>query len=343
MQRIRAWDRLGNGGLRFTELGFGAAPLGNLFKAVTEAEAQAVLAAAWTAGVRYYDTAPLYGLGLSETRLNHFLRGKPRGDYVISTKIGRLLQATTPEGRDGIGKWIDVPARREVFDYSYDGVLRSLEFSLERLGLDRIDVVYAHDLDIFTHGTAAKMTEMLEAFIAGGYLALRRLRDEGVIRAFGAGLNEAAPCDWLMQRGDFDIFLLAGRYTLLEQGALGFMDRAAARGVGVVIGGPYNSGILATGPRAGAMFNYAPAPEAVLARAARLQAICTEHGVRLVDAAFRFPLLHTATVSVIPGGQGVAEMASNLQAAAAVVPGALWAALQAEGLIVEGAPVAAVV
>jgi D-threo-aldose 1-dehydrogenase len=342
MQKTRAWDRLGNGGLRFTELGFGAAPLGNLFKAVPEAEAQAVLEAAWAAGVRYFDTAPLYGLGLSETRLNHFLRGKPRGDYVLSTKIGRLLQATAPETRDGIGKWIDVPARREVFDYSYDGVLRSLEFSLERLGLDRIDVVYAHDLDIFTHGTAAAMTEMLEAFIAGGYLALRRLRDEGVIRAFGAGLNEAAPCDWLMQRGDFDIFLLAGRYTLLEQGALDFMDRAAARGVGVVIGGPYNSGILATGPRPGAMFNYAPAPEAVLARAARLQAVCAAHGMRLVDAAFRFPLLHPATVSVIPGGQGVAEMSSNLQAAAAVVPGALWAALQAEGLIAEGAPVGTV-
>lgn len=343
MQKTRAWDRLGNGGLRFTELGFGSAPLGNLFKAVPEAEAQAVLEAAWAAGVRYFDTAPLYGLGLAETRLNHFLRGKSRGDYVISTKIGRLLKVSAPEARDGIGKWIDVPSRREMFDYSYDGVLRSLEFSLERLGLDRIDVVYAHDLDVFTHGTTEAMTERLEAFIAGGYLALRRLRDEGVIRAFGAGVNEAAPCDWLMQRGDFDIFLLAGRYTLLEQGALAFMDRAAVRGVGVVIGGPYNSGILATGPRAGAMFNYAPAPEAVLARAARLQTVCAAHGVRLVDAAFRFPLLHPATVSVIPGGQGVGEMASNLQAAAAVVPGALWGALQAEGLIAEGAPLAAVV
>ena len=342
MQAVRVWDRLGDGGIPFTELGFGSAPLGNLFKAVADDAAQEVLEGAWAAGVRYFDTAPQYGLGLAETRLNRFLRGKPRGDYVISTKVGRLLRATRPETRDGIGKWIDVPSRSGVFDYSYDGVLRSLEFSLERLGLDRIDVVYAHDLDVFTHGSESAKQAQLVAFIAGGYRALLRLRDEGVIRAFGAGVNEAEPCEWLMERGDFDLFLLAGRYTLLEQGAVGFMDRAAARGVGVVIGGPYNSGILATGPRPGAMFNYAPAPAAVLATAARLQAVCAAHEVRLVDAAFRFPLLHPATVSVIPGGQGLSEMTSNQQAAAAEVPAALWQALRAEVLIVEGAPVGAV-
>jgi len=339
MQAERMWDRLGNGGLRFTELGFGAAPLGNLFKAVTEAEAQAVLEAAWAAGVRYFDTAPLYGLGLSETRMNHFLRGKPRADYVLSTKIGRLLRVATPEARDGLDKWIDVPSRTEVFDYSYDGVMRSLDASLERLGLDRVDIVYAHDLDVFSHGSEAVKQANLEEFMTGGYLALVALRDQCVIRAFGAGVNEWEPCDWLMRRGEFDIFLLAGRYTLLEQGALGFMDRAAAQGVGVVIGGAYNSGILATGPRPGAMFNYSPAPEPVLAKAARLQAVCDVHGVRLVDAAFRFPLLHPATVSVIPGGQGVDEMASNIRAAAAVIPAALWEALRAEGLIATGAPV----
>lgn len=333
MQKRRHWDRRGDGGLSFTELGFGAAPLGNLFRALGEAEAQAVLEAGWAAGLRYFDTAPLYGLGLSETRLNHFLRGKPRGDYVISTKVGRLLTAVPPDQRDGVGKWIDVPARRERFDYSHDGVLRSLEASLERLGLDRVDLVYAHDLDIFTHGSEAAKQARLDEFMAGGYRALARLRDEGVIGGFGAGLNEWEPCDWLMERGDFDIFLLAGRYTLLEQGAQGFMDRAVAKGVGVVIGGPYNSGILATGPRPGAMFNYAPAPAAVLERAGRLQAVCERHGVRLVDAAFRFPLLHPAVVSVIPGGQGLAEMESNVVAAAAEIPAALWEALRAEGLI----------
>ena len=336
MQARRQWDRRGDGGIPFTELGFGAAPLGNLFRAISEDQAQAVLAAAWDAGVRYFDTAPLYGLGLSETRLNHFLRGKPRGDYVISTKVGRILEVSTADKRDGVGKWFDVPARRERYDYSHDGVLRSLEHSLERLGLDRVDILYAHDIDIFNHGTEAAMLARLQEFMAGGYRALCRLRDEGVIRAFGAGLNEWEPCDWLMQRGEFDIFLLAGRYTLLEQGAQGFMDRAAAKRVGVVIGGPYNSGILATGPRPGAHYNYGPAPREVMERAGRLQAICQAHGVRLVDAAFRFPLLHPATVSVIPGGQGLAEMDSNIRAAQAEIPAELWQALAAEGLIPAG-------
>ncbi len=333
MQRTRHWDRRGTGGLTFTELGFGAAPLGNLFKAITEDEAHAVLEAAWAAGVRYFDTAPLYGLGLSETRLNHFLRGKPRGDYVLSTKVGRLLSAVPPGTGDGAGKWIDVPSRRERFDYSHDGVLRSLEASLERLGLDRIDVVFAHDLDVFTHGSEAAKLARLEEFMAGGYRALCRLRDEGVIAGFGAGLNEGAPCDWLMERGEFDIILLAGRYTLLDQSAAGFMDRAAARGVGVVIGGPYNSGILATGPRPGARFDYGPAPQAILDRTARLEAVCAAHGQRLLDAAFQFPLRHKAVVSVIPGGQGLAEMDSNARAAATEMPEALWQDLAAAGLI----------
>jgi D-threo-aldose 1-dehydrogenase len=169
--------------------------------------------------------------------------------------------------------------------------------------------------------------------MAGGYRALARLRDEGVIAGFGAGVNEWEPCNWLMDRGDFDLFLLAGRFTLLEQGALGFMDRAAAAGVGVVIGGPYNSGILATGPRPGAHYNYAPASQAVLDRTARLQTLCDGHGVRLVDAAFRFPLLHPATVSVIPGGQGISDMDSNARAAAATIPLTLWQALADAGLI----------
>jgi D-threo-aldose 1-dehydrogenase len=333
MLATRQWKRQGKAGLSFTELGFGAAPLGNLFRAITEDEAQAILEAAWAAGVRYFDTAPLYGLGLSETRLNHFLRGKPRGEYVISTKVGRLLRAVPPGQGDGAGKWIDVPSRKEVYDYGHDGVLRSLEASLERLGLDRVDILYAHDLDIFNHGTQAAMEARLAEFMAGGYRALCRLRDEGVIAGFGAGLNEWEPCDWLLTRGEFDIFLLAGRYTLLEQDAAGFMDRAAAKGVGVVIGGPYNSGILATGPRPGAHYNYAPAPQSVLDRVARLQAICDAHGVRLVDAAFQFPLLHPAVVSVIPGGQGLAEMASNIEAAAARIPDTLWQALVADGLI----------
>jgi len=338
MQRTRHWDRLGNGGLTFTEIGFGAAPIAGLYRKVPEAEARATLDAAWAGGIRHFDTAPLYGLGLSETRLNPFLREKPRDSYVLSTKIGRLLRAVPPGQGDGAGKWYDVPSRREVYDYSHDGTLRSVEFSLERLGVDRIDILYAHDLDLFNHGTADALQARLDAFMEGGYRALLRLRDEGVIRAFGAGINEWQPAHWMMERGDFDIFLLAGRYTLLEQDGLPFMDAARARGVGVVIGGPYNSGILARGPFPGATWNYGPAPEWVLDRATRLREACSDHGIRLVDAAFRFPLLHPATVSVIPGGQGPAEMDSNLQAVAAAIPADLWADLRTRGLLNPDAP-----
>jgi D-threo-aldose 1-dehydrogenase len=338
--RTRVWDREGKGGLRFTELGFGTAPLGNLYRAIGDAEADAVLSRAWDMGLRYFDTAPLYGFGLSETRLNRFLRGKPRGDYVLSTKIGRLLAACPPEARDGVGKWFDVPSRREIYDYSHDGTLRSVEFSLERLGVDRIDVLYAHDLDIFNHGSAAALQARLDEFINGGYRALLRLREEGVIRAFGAGVNEWQPCQWLTERGDFDIFLLAGRYTLLEQEALAsFLPLAEARGIGIVIGGPYNSGILASGPKPGAFYNYNPAPPEIIARVERSQATCAHHDVRLVDAAFQFPLRHPAVLSVIPGGQSVREMDANLAAATAAIPPALWADLKAEGLMRPDAPV----
>lgn len=337
--QTRHWDRLGNGGLTFTQLGMGTAPLGNLYRAISDAEAAAVLVRAWDAGVRYYDTAPLYGLGLSETRLNSFLRGKDRNSYVISTKIGRLLQVCPPDQRDGLGKWFDVPARQEVYDFTYDGVMRSVEFSLERLGIDRIDILYAHDLDVFNHGTQAALDAKLAELMEGGYNALLALRDQGVIKAFGAGVNEWQPCQWMAERGDFDLFLLAGRYTLLEQEALeSFLPLCEARGIGVVIGGPYNSGILATGPKPGAFYNYNPAPEAVLQRVREIEAICQQHGVRMVDAAFQFPLRHPAVLSVIPGGQGLAEMESNIAADAAMIPDALWSDLKAAGLMRADAP-----
>lgn len=337
--KTRHWDRLGNGGLTFTELGFGTAPIGNLYRAVSDEEAHATLTRAWDQGVRFFDTAPLYGLGLSETRLNRFLRDKPRHSYVLSTKIGRLLRTCRPgEDRDCIGKFFDVPARKEVYDYTYDGVMRSVAFSLERLGVDRIDLLFAHDLDVFNHKSQTALQARLDELMAGGYRALIELRDQGVIKGFGAGVNEWEPCQWLTERGDFDIFLLAGRYTLLEQESLPFMDTARARGIGVVIGGPYNSGVLATGPKPGAFYNYDPAPQWVLDKVARIQAVCQRHGVRMVDAAFQFPLRHPAVVSVIPGGQGVAEVDANLAAATAVIPPALWADLKAEGLMRPDVP-----
>lgn len=338
--KARHWDRIGNGGLAFTELGAGTAPLGNLYRPVSEDEAHAVLETAWAGGVRYFDTAPLYGYGLAETRLNRFLRDKPRDAYVLSTKIGRLLRAVPPDRRDGVGKWFDVPSRAEVYDYSYDGVMRSLEFSLERLGVDRLDILFAHDLDVFNHGSWEHLESELSEFVESGYRALRDMRDEGVITAFGAGVNEWEPCQWLAERGDFDLFLLAGRYTLLEQDAIEtLLPTCAARGIGVVIGGAFNSGILATGPTDGAFYNYEPAPPEIRERVSRIEGICRNHRVRLADAALRFPLLHPVVVSVVAGAQAPSEMDASLRAMDADIPSGLWEELKAESLMRPEVPV----
>lgn len=336
----RHWDRLGKGGLTFTELGFGTAPLGNLYRAIKDADARATLDSAWDGGVRYFDTAPLYGLGLSETRLNPFLRDKPRDDYVLSTKVGRLIQHCDAEHRSGVGKWFDVPQRREQYDYTYDGVMRSFEHSFSRLGVDRIDILYVHDLCIFSHGSKDASDMRIEEFFGGrGYDAMVSLRDQGLITAIGGGINEWEVCQTLAERGDFDLFLLAGRYTLLEQTALdSFLPLCEARGIGIVSGGPYNSGILATGARPGAWYNYNPAPPEIIERVNAIEAVCKDHGVRMVDAAFQFPLLHPAHVTVIPGGQGVTEMESNLSAAQADIPADLWADLKAQRLLRQDAP-----
>jgi D-threo-aldose 1-dehydrogenase len=338
--RTRRCQRIGNGELTFTELGFGTAPLGNLYRAISEQTAQAVLEEAWDSGCRYFDTAPLYGLGLSETRLNQFLRGRRRDDYVLSTKVGRLLEIASPEERTGIGKFFDTPCRKERYDYSYDGVMRSLEFSLERLGVDRVDILYAHDLDVFTHGSRQASDQRIAEFMAAGYRALVSLRDQGVVRAIGAGVNEWDVCETLAERGDFDIFLLAGRYTLLEQEALeSFLPLCQVRGIAIALGGPYNSGILASGPKPGAFYNYSAAPAEVLERVRQIEAVCTRYGVRLIEAALRFPLMHPAVVSVIPGAQSVAEVRSNRQILDAKIPPELWSDLKAHGLLRGDAPV----
>ena len=325
--------------LSFTELGFGTAPLGNLYEAVEEAAARATLEAAWDAGCRYFDTAPLYGLGLAETRLNGFLRGKRRGDYLISTKIGRLLALCPPEQRTGIGKFFDTPTRREVFNYSYDGVMRSLDFSLERLGLDHIDIVYAHDVDIFTHGSKDASDKKIVELMAGGYKALAKMRDEKVIGAIGAGINEWQVAETLARAGNFDLFLLAGRYTLLEQEALtSFLPLCETKKIGVALGGPFNSGILATGPKPGAFYNYDAAPPEILARVKKIERVCRAHGVKLAEAAIRFPLGHPAIVSVIPGGKKPAEVKRNAEMLGAKIPAALWRDLKSEGLMRQDAP-----
>jgi D-threo-aldose 1-dehydrogenase len=342
LMKTRHWDRLGNGGLTFTQLGCGTAPLGNLYYAISDDEAHATLEAAWDAGMRYFDTAPQYGLGNSERRLGRFLRSKDRASYVLSTKVGRLLALSTPEERLGIGKWHDVPSRREVYDYSYDGVMRSVEFSLERTGLDRFDILYAHDLDVFTHGSEAKRDHYIDMlFNDGGYRAMLAMRDQGVVKAFGAGVNEWQAARMLAARGDMDLFLLAGRYTLLEQEPLeSFLPMCVERGIGIALGGVFNSGILATGPVEGAWYNYNPAPPEILERTRRLENVCKRYGVRLIDAALRFPLAHPAIVSILVGAKLPHEARSAPELLTATIPPALWDDLKAEGLIHASAPVA---
>ena len=326
--------------ITFTELGFGAAPIGNLYRPVSEADAQKTLDTAWKRGIRYFDTAPLYGLGLSETRLNHFLRGKTRRDYVISTKAGRLFDVCPPKERTGIGKFFDTPSRKQRYDYTYDGVMRSLEFSLERLGIDSIDIVFAHDVDVFTHGSEAARDAHVNTLMNGGYKALLKLRDEKVIKAIGAGINEWQVGEILTRAGDFDIFLLAGRYTLLEQEALNsFLPLCEQRGIGIVLGGPFNSGILAVGPKAGAMYNYERAPKSILDRVRQIEAVCKAHKVRLPQAALRFPLQHPSVVSVIPGGATPKEVMLNVKTMDVKLPKALWKDLKTRGLLHPDAPV----
>ena len=325
--------------LQFTELGFGGAPLGNLYRPMTEKEARVMLEAVWAAGCRYFDTAPLYGLGLSETRLNGFLRPKPRDSYLISSKVGRLLELCKPRDRSRQGAFFETPSRRERFDYSYDGVRRSLEFSLERLGLDQIDIVYAHDVDVFTHGSKEAADRRIKEFMGGGYRALDELRASGAIKAIGAGINEWEVAETLVRAGDFDVFLLAGRYTLLEQEALtSFLPLCVEKGIAVVVGGPFNSGILATGVKADAHYNYEPAPEDVKDRVRRIQQVCKSFKVKLPEAALHFPLGHPAVVSVIAGAQRASEVKRNAAMMSAKVPAALWRALKAEKLMREDAP-----
>jgi D-threo-aldose 1-dehydrogenase len=326
--------------LAFTTIGFGTAPLGNLYRPLTEQDARAALDAAWDIGCRFFDTAPLYGLGLAETRLNGFLREHRAEQVLLSTKVGRLLDRCAPSERTGVGRFFDTPSRRVRYDYSYDGVMRSLEFSLERLGVDAVDILFCHDVDVFTHGSQEAADRRIAEFMAGGYRALDRLRAERTVKAIGAGVNEWQICETLAKAGDFDLFLLAGRYTLLEQESLqSFLPLCEKRGIGIVLGGPFNSGILATGPRPGAFYNYDPAPPQILERVARIEAACKAHGVPLAAAALQFPLAHPAVVSVIPGGQSARELHQNVAALCHPIPAALWDDLKRAGLMREDAPV----
>jgi D-threo-aldose 1-dehydrogenase len=330
--------RLGKAGVEVTIMGFGGAPLGNLFQALSEADSLATVRACYDAGIRYFDTAPLYGYGLGEHRLGEALRGRDRDTFVLSTKIGRLLRPGDPRTLDH-GPFRDALPFAEVYDYSYDGVMRSVEDSLQRLGMHRIDILLAHDLDVWTHRSESARRQRVGEFMAGGYKAMARLREQGAVRAIGAGLNETAACQDLAERGDFDCFLLAGRYTLLEQAPLDeFLPLCEQRRIGLIIGGVYNTGILATGAVEGAYFQYAPAPPEIMERVRKIEAVCARHRVRLPTAALQFPLGHPAVATVIPGTRAPSEVAQNLEIFAPTVPADFWAELKQQGLLRKDAP-----
>lgn len=327
---------ISRGKVDVTVVGYGGAPIGNIFRPIPAVDAQTQIEAAWAAGVRAFDTAPMYGHGLSEHRLGHALLEYDRENYVLSTKVGRTL-VPAPRGTFDTGVWVDVPPLRAEFDYSYDAVLRQVDDSLQRMCQDRFDILFVHDIDGYTHGDA--QPRRFEEALAGAFPALLRLRDEGVVRAIGVGVNEAEVCRAVVERVDVDCLLLAGRYTLLEQEpARTLFPLCLDRDISVLLGGVFNSGILATGPVPSAKFNYAPAPPAVVDRTRRLAEVCAAHDVPLPAAAIAFGLAHPAVKQVVLGARTVEQQARNLAWLHTAIPAALWSDCREAGLVDDGAP-----
>lgn len=327
-------------GLTLPPIGFGTAPLGNLYQPVDDETAEATITAAVRAGLLYADTAPYYGFGLAETRLGQAIAGN--GDVVISTKVGRVLEPLAGSVERERHGFVDAPALAPVYDYSRDGILRSHEASLKRLGRDRIDILYVHDIGRRVHGAAhdARMSELLDK---GGFAALEELREQGAVSAIGVGVNETAVCLELMEHVSLDIILLAGRYTLLEQSPIDeLFPRCAATGTALVLAGVYNSGILALGADApAAHYDYAGVPEAIRQRTRAIERICAAYDVALPAAALQFVLAHPQAASVIIGLASADEVRATMTNIAAPAPDGLWSDLKAAGLLRADVPVPA--
>lgn len=338
---MKATDKrsLGRSGLDVTLMGLGGAPLGDLFEVIPEERAQATIAAAYEAGVRLFDTAPLYGKGVSEHRFGLYLRQRPeeRQQFVLSTKVGRYM---VPEERSQVDRSVFKGGLdfRLVVDYGYDGTMRAIEQSFQRLGMNQIDVVHIHDCDVATWGADGFEQRFAEA-MDGAHRALVDLREQGVIKAIGVGVNDIMPLLRFARAGDFDTFMLAGRYTLLEHAALDeLLPLCAEKGIGVLTAGPYNSGILATGAKPGAMYNYKPAPADVLQKVSRIEAVAARHGVPLAAAAIQFPLAHPAVSAMVPGAVRPQEVEANVKLIEFAVPDDFWSELKHEGLLRPDAP-----
>jgi len=327
--------RLGPSAVSVSPLGFGGNALSNLYTVVDEAQALEAVRASYAGGVRYFDTAPLYGYGLGEHRLGQALRGFPRDSYVLSTKVGRILRPHGPVAPAKLtasqgGIFVDELPFTPVFDYSADGVRRSIEDSLQRLGTNRLDVALIHDIDRWTHGEAYE--ERLAEVVGAALPALQRCKDEGLIAAIGAGVNEVEACLRLVDNPAVDCFMLAGRYTLLERDGSGeLFGRCRARGIAILAAAPFNSGILATGATPNARYNYLPAPPHILARVAALERLCVKHGVTLAAAALQFPLQHPAVASVVAGCRSRSEAEQSLALLAEPIPAEFWFDIEALG------------
>ena len=322
-----------------TELGFGCAGLGDLFDILSEEQAQLTLKAAWDAGIRYFDTAPYYGYGKSEHRLGHFLRQQPRNEFVVSTKVGRVLKPTRNHETFDSGFWRGGLPFEHVFDYSYDGIMRSYEDSLQRLSLSSVDLLLIHDLDFGNFPTEALLNAHLYELATSGWRALEELRSSGAAKAVGAGINISGMIPRLLDLLDLDMFLVAIPYTLLDQGVLEEeFPRCAEGEVGIVIGAVFASGILATGPVQDARYAYAPASEEILEKTRRIAEACKRHNTPLGAAAMQFPLAHPLVASIIPGALEPQHVEKNVELFQHDISSALWVELKEEGLIREDAP-----
>lgn len=330
------WGRLGSSDVQLPRLGFGGTGLGNLYRRISDDEAQGAIDIALQCGLRYFDTAPHYGFGLSETRLGSALANFGSSDKtIVSTKVGRLLVSIEDSRGDRHG-YVDAAPFEPQFDYSYDAVMQSWEDSRRRLRRDHIDVLYAHDLGALTHGELHE--ERFSTFMGGGYRAMRELRDSGQVGAIGLGVNEWQICERAMAEGDYDVFLLAGRYTLLEQTALDtFLPECLRRNVSVVVGGPYNSGILAAGTKTGRplWYDYKPASRNIVDRVQRIEAVGERFNVPLPAAALQFPLRHPAVVSVVAGLSSAMEVQQTVALFGVDIPSDYWLALKSGGLLQE--------
>ena len=326
--------------MQLTELGLGTAPFGEPFVRLEDADVYAAMERAWASGIRYFDTSPFYGHGKSELRVGRGLGDRDRGAYVLSTKVGRLLRRPADPAVHVPGFFCGGLPFEIRFDYSYDGIMRSVEDSYQRLGMNRIDLLLIHDLDTWFHPAADRLGAYRAQLLTSGVHALSELKASGVISAVGAGINECGMIPWFVANMDLDFFLVALRYSLLEQDTLDVeLPLCADRGIGIVIGGVFNSGILATGAREGAMHNYEPAGPEILAHVSKIEEVCGSHGIDLPAAALQFPLAHPLVASVIPGAQSAAHVEQIAAGIDQRIPATFWLELKERGLIRPDAPV----